>query len=144
MTDEALRRRLLRSYLGELAVMAVVAAAFAYWTWPLFASAFGHGLVTLYPGAPGSAKTPSVLTLATAPYAVAGVLLLYGAGLGWVATLVVRPAYHVLRTGLPAAGLPRVPRAPLRKLATCYLRFLMALAGIGVALIALQAAAINH
>lgn len=118
--------------------MAVIVALVTCVSWSVLASAFQTGAVTLHVGGQTGQKVPVVLRFDELPYGVLGVLLLYVAFAGSVARLMIRPAYHVIRTGIPRLDLPRIPGNNMQAISTLHLRLMLVVAGTGAVLVGLQ------
>lgn len=139
MTDEELRLRLFRQQLGELLLVAACASVVGYPVMELAVSAIQDGQVTLYVGGRGGPKTPVVLTVTELPYGVAGAVLIFGSFAVGLLRLVVSPAYHALRTGVPRLGLPRVPKSLwVRRVMAVHLGAVLMFGALGAALVFVQ------
>ena len=139
MTDDDLRRKLLRDYLGELFIMALVTSFAGVLLYYLMQMAFTQGTIVLNGGPRNGPVVPVELTWISTPYAMNGALCLYLAFFGFIASLMASPAYHVLRTGAPKLRLPRVPKtSAARTVRRIYFAALCLLALVGTALVLAQ------
>jgi hypothetical protein len=139
LTDDALRRKLLRDYLGELVIMTAIAVVVGALVFNLLHMALTRGIIVLNAGSRSGPVVPVEITWNATPFALAGALCISLAFFGFVASLTVSPAYHVLRTGVPSLQLPRIPKSHQAKLARRFLFTTMSLlATLGASLVVVQ------
>jgi hypothetical protein len=137
--DDILRRKLLRSYLGELAAMCAVAGFVGALVYNLLHFAIVRGVLVLNAGRRSGPVVPVEITWNEAPVAFVGVVCLSLFFFGAVASLTASPVYHVLRTGFPNLQLPRVPRSEtLRAAKRLYFSGLALVALLGTGLVLAQ------
>ena len=145
MTDNDLRRKLLRDYLVELVIMVLITVLVGTLVYNLMQLAFTRGIIVLNAGPRSGPVVPVEISWTSTPYAMTGALCLYLAFFGFIVPFTASPAYHVLRTGATKLRLPRVPKLSSGRAARkIYFIALCLLAVIGTTLVLVQYLLISH
>jgi len=137
MDDIALRRKLLRSSLLELALSLGLAIFLTLHLGSLLLEAFARGTVTLYVGGQIGLAAPVKLVFARSPLSTTGVLLFLAALTFFVGGIALSAGYQAMRRVVPSLALP-LRSARLARLAKPLVLLSLFLGCTGSLLVAVQ------